>query len=211
MPFAAAHIRLAVRESRLPVFYELLAAGFFVDAPQGCSIRQLLTDVSGMDAEYAESRIQTVFVNGRAVDDFDSPLVGKDAVVALSAAMPGLVGAVLRRGSPLGSMRGVGSDKGTPGTERSREVPITLKLFNQVAAELGPGFLAAGIRIPAARLADFLARHPGLAVEAVQADGKDCLAADLPEISSGGTEVIRLSVEIDEKHREKACQDERYR
>ncbi|HMA66596.1 MAG TPA: hypothetical protein VKO20_02145 [Desulfosalsimonadaceae bacterium] len=198
MPFAAAHIRLAVRESRLPVFYELLAAGFFVDAPQSCSIRQLLTDVSGMDAEYAEYRIQTVFVNGRAVDDFDSPLVGKDAVVALSAAMPGLVGAVLRRGSPLGSMRGVGADKGAPGTEMSREVPITLKLFNQVAAELGPGFLAAGIRIPTARLADFLAKHPDLAVEAVQAGGKNRPAADLPEVLAGAGEYICLFVKIAE-------------
>lgn len=211
MPFAAAHIRLAVNETRLPVFCELLAAGFFVDAPQGCSIRELLTDVLGIDAEYVESRIQTVFVNGRAVDDFDSPLVGKDAVVALSAAMPGLVGAVLRRGSPLGSMRGVGADKGAHGTEKTRVAPITLKLFNQVAAELGPGFLAAGIRIPAGRLGDFLAKHADLSVEAVQADGKNRPAAHLPEISSGGTELIRLSVEIDEKHREKACQDERYR
>lgn len=183
-------ISLAVNEARLPVFFELLATGLYVEAGTGESIRSLLEGRLGLGADYVEANVQTVFLNGRAVDDFDRTTVSEDAVIALSSAMPGLVGAVFRRQSPLGSMRGVSAEAGTALSEATADCRVMVKLFNRVAADVGPGWLAAGVRVPAGRLADFLGSHAELAVHEAAVDGR---ASGVPEILAmlkrGGEEV----------------------
>jgi len=190
------NILLTIKEARLPVFYQLLAAGFQVRAPVGCGVRDLLQQGLGLDAAYVEDKIQTVFLNGRAVDDFDRTEVPDGAVLALSSAMPGLVGAVFRRQSPLAGMRGVSVAAGACSSIGSRpEGWITLKLFNRVAGDLGPDFLAAGIRLPAGRLAGFLAAHPGLVFETVRIAGEVRPASELPGVLAEGEAGVQLAVQ----------------
>ncbi len=59
--------------------------------------------------------------------------------------MPGLVGATLRRESPLASFRqSISASSGAKDNENS-EGCIQIKLFNILLTELGPGFLEMGI------------------------------------------------------------------
>jgi len=76
------------------------------------------------------------------------------------AAMPGLAGAVLRRSGRYAAMRRQISHEaaGAAADERAR-VTVTLKLFNLIARELGPRFLARGILIASDALRDFLERQ----------------------------------------------------
>jgi len=64
----------------------------------GCSIRDLLCGQLALQDEYLDNRIHTFFLNGKAVDDVDSTLVTGGAVLALSSAMPGIMGDCLRKG-----------------------------------------------------------------------------------------------------------------
>jgi hypothetical protein len=174
-------IQLSVEAARLPVFYEILAAGFRVSAPEGKSIRAVLTTHIGLAPGYLETRVQTVFLNGRAVDDFDQTMIRAGDILALSSAMPGLVGAVFRKESPFSRMRGLAiPDAGDAEGQGIGE--MTLKLFNQVAKDLGPDFLSSGIRVSAAYLRRFLAAHPELAFKGVRAGGKELDTRELPEV-----------------------------
>jgi len=174
-------ICLTVDPARLSVFQEILAAGFHVPAPAGKSIRKVLTAHIGLDAGYLETRVQTIFLNGRAVDDFDHTTIKTGDVLALSSAMPGLVGAVFRRQSPLAKMRGSAIPE-TKANGGQGSVEITLKLFNQVAQDIGPDFLMSGIRISAAYLRRFLVAHPELSFKGVRVDGEKLDVRELPEI-----------------------------
>ena len=59
----------------------------------------------GLSPEYVDKRIQTLFLNGKAIDNPDTALLKEDSTLALSAAMPGLLGATLRKGSYYARMR----------------------------------------------------------------------------------------------------------
>jgi len=111
----------------------------------GCSIKTVLCEQFGLSTEYLEDRIKTILLDGKPVDSVDSAIVREGAHLALSAAMPGLAGAVLRRESPLGSLRRQITHTQTGETVSRRKGTIVLKLFNLVLAELGPTFLREGI------------------------------------------------------------------
>ena len=68
----------------------------------------------GISESYLNERVQTIFLNGRAVDDLFGEVVGNNSTIALSAAMPGLAGAVFRKGGMLSSLRNprAGTDPG---------------------------------------------------------------------------------------------------
>jgi hypothetical protein len=74
----------------------LFQAGFYVTAAAGDSVISVLQRLPGFTPAYIERDIQTIFLNGTAIDDLSVPLNGSSAVIALSAAMPGLAGAILR-------------------------------------------------------------------------------------------------------------------
>ena len=62
--------------------------------------------------------------------------------------MPGLVGTTLKRGSHLAAMRGdITLNTDTRTTGRQSICILTLKLFNMVAAELGPDILRGRVYI----------------------------------------------------------------
>ncbi|MGA7578419.1 MAG: hypothetical protein ACLQUW_01255 [Desulfobaccales bacterium] len=97
-PEAGAALSLHVRPSTLPRFFPLCQQGFLVQVPGSGSIRTILCRHLGLAPDYLEGRIQTIFLNGKPVDEIDTAVVGQGDTLALSAAMPGLVGATMRRG-----------------------------------------------------------------------------------------------------------------
>jgi hypothetical protein len=131
----------------------LLQRGFSVPVTGTVSIAELLTGLPGFSEEYIKDRVQTIFVNGLAEDNTNRKLTAGDTL-ALSAAMPGLAGAIFRRGGQHASLRTRPIKEHKPQTLRTGH--ITLKLFNMIATETGPRLLETGILIKGKTLARFL-------------------------------------------------------
>ncbi len=134
----------------------LLQRGFLLPAGGSISISELLTELPGFTEEYIRDRVQTIFVNGLAEDNTERKLEPGD-ILALSAAMPGLAGAIFRRGGRHASLRTWPSPVFHADSDQSGF--ITLKLFNMIAAETGPQLLNKGILIKGRILARFLDRQ----------------------------------------------------
>ncbi len=121
----------------------------------GCSIDRFLREEIGAGAETIE-KIQSVFLDGRPVDNLDSAIIRDGSTLALSAALPGLVGATMRRGGAYSSFRGTITYRETGSACPEGEGIVRLKLFNLMLSELGSGFLKKGILVGSSDLADFL-------------------------------------------------------
>jgi hypothetical protein len=144
----------------LRIFFPLFQSGVGVEVELGCSIQELLTDQFGITADYVSGRITTIFLNSKAVDKADTAIIRDHDVLALSGAMPGLVGATMRSGGYYAVMRGAmtyGDDRVIPVGQRG---VITLKLFNLLLEELGPRLLRRGCLLRADRWREFLAQQP---------------------------------------------------
>ena len=132
----------------------IFGAGFWVDTAVGVSIRDVLCRQLGVSDEYLDNRVQTLFLDGKPIDDVDVAVVPDGGVLTLSAAMPGLVGATFRKGGHLAAMReSITCGPGDDACELDGRVKI--KLFNVVARELGSGFVRMGIRIPGEQACQF--------------------------------------------------------
>jgi len=139
-------LRLKTEPGWLRKLNPILGAGFSVNAAVGLSIRDVLCRQLGVADDYLDNRVQTLFLDGKPVDDVDRAIVPDGGVLTLSAAMPGLVGATFRKGGHLAPMRGaITCEAGDDACEL--DGPVIIKLFNVVARELGPGFVKMGILI----------------------------------------------------------------
>jgi hypothetical protein len=94
--------------------------------------------------------VKTVLLNNSVVDDFEDARLYPGDTLVLSGAMPGLVGAMLRSGSPLKSMR-EGATAGVRSVTRQAEALVRLKLFNTVIKRFGEKLLRHGFYIEADR------------------------------------------------------------
>ncbi|MCF8127845.1 MAG: hypothetical protein K9N10_04980 [Deltaproteobacteria bacterium] len=133
--------------SGVAAFSSILQAGFKVNAHTGVSIRDLLCNQFDVDPDYVKDRIRTAFLDGKPVDDFDTAMVEKDATLALSAAMPGLVGATFRKGGILAVFRGTITHAKVDSSVEDREGTVSIKLFNILAREIGLTFLKRGLMV----------------------------------------------------------------
>lgn len=122
----------------------------------GFSIRQIIVDQLGIPEDYLEKRVQTLFLNGKPVDDVDAGKVSDGSILALSAAMPGLAGATLRKGGKYAAFRQRISFGGDSPVPVPRNGWMNLKLFNQVAEEQGPTVLTKGIGISGGDVLDVI-------------------------------------------------------
>jgi hypothetical protein len=142
---------------KLHLFFIFLQQGFVVKVRTGKSIKQMLCEQFGLDPDYAVNRIKTVFYNGKPVDDMETAIVHEGGTLALSAAMPGLVGATLRSGGVLSPFRAAISYRPENcKTSDSGEGAVQVKLFNLLVPEIGPGFLKRGIFVHKRLLDSFL-------------------------------------------------------
>jgi hypothetical protein len=157
-------------------FIYLLQQGVMVKVHEGCSIRTLLHGHLGISPDYIEKHIRVFLLNGRAVDDIDSAVIRDGSTLALSTAMPGLVGATLRRGSPFAVLRSeVTHSESEKCKSSEKEVIVTVKLFNVLITKLGPLFLEKGIWLSGAALEELLRNQPDefwAVCQKVERDGK---------------------------------------
>ena len=148
-------LALTLQPALFPLFFPFLQRGFILKAQVGCSVKTFLLEELRLSEEYIEMRIQTVFLDGRPVDDLDVTAVRDGSALALSGALPGLLGAALRRGgfyAPLRSRITRGQNEGSQAVQKGQ---VVLKLFNLTVRELGPALLERGIGIGAQEAEDF--------------------------------------------------------
>lgn len=138
-------VELTLPRGDLARLAPLLQRGVDTHATAGVSAFAFLTGELGLEADYVRRRITTVFLDGQVVDDLEAAVLRDGAVLALSAAMPGLVGATLRRGGYYAAMRAaITHAREHPAPERARAV-VRVKLFNLLLEEIGPVLLARGV------------------------------------------------------------------
>lgn len=149
-------LALTMDLNRVGEFYNLLQQGFGVTAHVGCTLERLLGRQWGLDPDYVTRRITTIFLDGRAIDDIKTAVVRDGAVLALSGAMPGLVGATMRRGGYYAAMRGAMTHRESAGSGPDRIGTIRVKVFNILLPELAPDFLGRGMIVPCSELRAFI-------------------------------------------------------
>lgn len=139
-------------------FFLLLQQGVKIRRRVGCSVEAFLREEIGIAPDTIE-KIQSIMLDGKPVDDIGSALLHDGSVLALSAAMPGLVGATLRRGGAYSSFRSAITYHEAGTARAPDEGWVNIKVFNLLMAELGPGLLRQGVLVHAADLAYFLAER----------------------------------------------------
>jgi hypothetical protein len=158
-----------------------------------CSVRELLCGQLGIDPDYLRDRVQTIFLNSKAVDDPSRATVVAGSTVALSAAMPGLAGAMLRKGSRYSPLRSLISHHGEYAeSPAGQEGDATVRLFNMLQDELGPGLLQRGIRVSGEALRDLLRRRQGSLMSAIlsaEMDGNPLPVPALLDVDWKGRQV----------------------
>ena len=140
---------------KLSVFFLLLQQGVWVKVQTGCSVASLLTEQFGIAEDYIVERVTTLFLDFKPIDDLKTSYVNDGSTLALSSAMPGLVGTTMRRGSHLAAMRG-GISYQPQEHEEGGTGRIRIKLFNTVMTELGATILTQGINLSSTELEGLL-------------------------------------------------------
>ena len=190
-------VHLFVEKNRVPAFYPLLSRGIIVKTRVGCSVKTLICNYLGLSADYLEKRLQTIFLDGKAVDDTETTVVQEGATLALSAAMPGLAGATLRRGSAYAAMRNqITHQNGTCG-ESTKDGTICLKLFNLVAADIGQSFLEKGVLISGRYLRDFFRSASDKIISGIRSGEVDGVRMNTNQIANMDWEQTQVDLKLE--------------
>ena len=152
---------LSVLPDSYHLFTTLLQSGIEVKTSSSTPITTFLCQLPGFSPQYISTTVETIFLNGSPVDDLALPFTGTSPTLALSAAMPGLAGAIFRKNSIHSALR-TQTDSTDSQTTDSFEIVVTLKLFNSIAKERGRDLLTNGISIKSAKVLKFLKSRSGL-------------------------------------------------
>ncbi len=136
-------------------FFLLLQQGVKIGRRIGLSVDVFLQQEIGAAPETIE-KIQSIMLDGKPVDDIGSSLLHNGSTLALSAAMPGLVGATLRRGGAYSSFRSGITYHETGTASAPGDGWVSVKIFNLLMAELGYDLLRTGVLLRSSDLLDFL-------------------------------------------------------
>jgi hypothetical protein len=165
----------------MEMFTSLLQSGILTPTAPGNSIGVFLENIQGFTTDYITSQVQTIFLDGTATDDMETKFAGENPVLALSAAMPGLAGAIFRKNSLHAALRTTKIARHDAcGNSR---ITVTLKLFNTIARDRGPELLRQGVSLKAAGLKSFLDARTTLPsmIMVAELEGKTIPRHDLPK------------------------------
>jgi len=145
VPLRCQNVALRINRDQLEVFFPMLQRGVTVQASLGCPLGEFLCAQLGIPEEYVAGRITTIFLDNRPVDDLERSLIREGSRVTLSAAMPGLVGATMRRSGFYAALRQGITHQEQGGAAGAGQGTVRLKLFNLLLPELAPLVLAHGV------------------------------------------------------------------
>ncbi len=167
-------LTLTVHRQDLPFYTTLLQSGVEIKSSNSETMGHFLNRLPGFTMDYVSDTVQTIFLNGTAVDDLTTPLGSDDPVLAISAAMPGLAGAIFRRNSFHAALR-TNTETLIEVGEEAEPTLVTLKLFNSIALERGTELLEMGVTVKTTYLNAFLAKRATLFEKTVQIKLEDIL------------------------------------
>jgi len=148
-----------VDKGRVALFFPLLQQGVGVVTTTGCSIASFLrSELEVSDALI--KKIQSIVLDGCPVDDIETAVLRNSSVLALSAAMPGLVGATLRRDGRYSSFRSAITYHESAKEVLPERGLVVVKVFNLLMADLGPGLLKKGVVIRTKALLELCEGQP---------------------------------------------------
>ena len=157
---APIHVDLRLPRDELSRFKDLLQRGVALHADGGQSAHAFLVEGLGVPADYVKERITTVFLDGQVVDDLEDAVLRDGSLLALSAAMPGLVGATLRKSGYYAAMRAAITHAAERGDRSaSGGGTVRVKLFNLLLEELGPVLLSHGVLLERREASEVLGRE----------------------------------------------------
>lgn len=130
-------LTLTIKAEEASALSPIFQKGVLVGVDTGCSVTALLCDQWEIPLDYVMDRISTLFLDGQPVDDIDSAIIRDGAVLALSSAMPGLVGAMMRRGGYYYPASRRHQLSGTGGNNRSKTGPIHPEAVQFSGEEVG--------------------------------------------------------------------------
>ena len=142
----------------LSYFASLLQYGILLPLEKSTTILLLLLKLPGADLEYLQKEVQTIFIDGVAADDLEQKLF-PGQTLAISAAMPGLAGAIFRKGGLHSTLR---SSSVKDQIQPDATGYVNLKLFNSVATDLIVPLLKDGILLTGIHLFKFISRREEL-------------------------------------------------
>lgn len=183
----------------LDLFTPILMEGVEVEAKLGRSVRAFLCDQIGLDSDYVNERIQTVFLDGKPVDRLDRAVISDRSVLALSAALPGLLGATLRKDGVYASLRQGITHVESPAAGDMGHGLVTIKVFNVLLRELAPVVFRSGVHVDWGRLETRIRKGGDRLIEAVHAaeiDGKPAPPKDLAALAWSQGSSVLFSVSI---------------
>lgn len=144
-------IAITVSNTEAKTWTHLTQSGVQVPALIGGSIMDFLTNQLEFDDDYINTRVMTIFIDGKPVDDLYSSTIPADARIALGAMAPGVAGLTMCRNNLLSGLRSGITYKSAAETP-VKEGIVTLVLFNAIMADKGASILAKGVKIPASSL-----------------------------------------------------------
>ncbi len=153
---------ILLQVSEISIFSSLLHTGVFVEICENSSIKDLLCGELQINASYLKEQIQTIFLNFRPVDNPESAVIGDGSVISLSAAMPGIMGALLRkegRYAPMRQQISYHTDMSNSGDKTEKKGRVLLKVFNMLAPDLCESILGHGVFITCGNLRSFLDKY----------------------------------------------------
>jgi hypothetical protein len=151
-------ISLYARPEILTHFYAIFQSGFRFRCQVGKSIEDLLLRQLALNPRFIEENVNTIFLDGKCVDDISSAILSENCVAAFSSALPGLAGATLRRGGAYACLRDSITHKKNDRPDAQREGFITIKLFNLLMGELGKVFFEKGVVLDRSTAVDLFKR-----------------------------------------------------
>ncbi len=162
-------VSLKINQTLIPRLHMLLNQGVEVDIFRPSSIESFLRQTLQIPADYIENRIQTLFVDGKPVDNLKTACLNPGEALALSAAMPGVAGAILRKGGPLSPMRDQISFGDGESFSTRMQGRIKLKLFNFLAREIGLDLLKQGVWVAGRIWEDLVRKEQTAFIEGCEA------------------------------------------
>jgi hypothetical protein len=163
-PSTSPRMTLTLTGPQLGAFRGLFQLGVAVPAETLGSVLDFLTDELCIEPSYVAGRITTVFLDGQVVDGLETAVLCPGSRLALSAALPGLVGATFRRSGIYAAMRASitrGAEHPDSDASPTAEQLVHVKLFNLLIDEVGPILLRHGIVVSRE---EALAALPGVGV-----------------------------------------------
>ncbi len=192
-------LHLLIKQDALPLFTPLLEKGVVISGRTGCTLRDFLCTQLGIADDYLDQRIQTLFLNARPVDDVDKAVIRDGSILALSAAMPGLLGATMRKGGRYAVFRKDITEKKDACSICEAPGQVTVKMFNLVAAEIGGQLLKKGVEVDGDDLRRIAERHPEALIHCIHRAHKDQreVPASQALFSTFAGQRLQLSVDTD--------------